>query len=299
VPYSDFLLAGTTPFDGTALPGSSEPIVSVTSPPTSPITLISVAQLTADLIDIVGISGGLSVTVQGDMTTTYTTTSITIGTGSIANDDQSLSVATPSAGFGPSLALPISATGVVQYEPSLIFAARFGVSILGISIASWELASISLPLPTIDRNVTLTAAQLEIPLPHLDTVPSSVGFASGASQTLSLHNTGEAPLVIEVASAPEGIEASAQTIAPGSDGTVQVSAADPATVQGVLVLATNDPNHPQVSIALDGSQTGSGSEDPPIEHAGCNATTGSTGTSAIVIALAALIGRRRRRRGPS
>jgi uncharacterized protein (TIGR03382 family) len=54
-----------------------------------------------------------------------------------------------------------------------------------------------------------------------------------------------------------------------------------------------------VSIALDGSQTGSGSEDPPIEHAGCNATTGSTGTSAIVIALAALIGRRRRRRGPS
>ena len=38
-------------------------------------------------------------------------------------------------------------------------------------------------------------------------MPTSLGFASGTSQKLSLHNAGKAPLQIEVASAPRGVNA--------------------------------------------------------------------------------------------
>ncbi|HTR54640.1 MAG TPA: hypothetical protein VMJ10_28305, partial [Kofleriaceae bacterium] len=164
---NDLLLACTTPFDPAALPDSSVPVVSATSAPTSNIILVS-TDVISDIIDITGISGGIRVTVQGGLTTSYSTTSISIGNGALTSATGSVTVAQPGDGFGDSLGAPISASGVVVYQPSLIFSVRLYFSILGISVVNWDLASVTLPLPEIDREVTLTGSAAAIPLPRLD-----------------------------------------------------------------------------------------------------------------------------------
>ncbi len=282
---TNLLLAGTTTFDPAALAAP----VSVTSPPTSPVIVLSTDLLSA-VIDVTGISGGLDIAVQGDLTTAYQTTSIALGSGSIADPEGSIAIDPP---FGTSLVLPVSASGVVHYEPSLIFSVLFDVRIFGVRVVSYSLASVTLPLPTIDRSIALVGDDVTIPLPHMSPVPSGLGFASGAVQQLKIHNAGLAPLAVELASAPPGVIAQAATIAPGSDGVVQVSAVDPAAVASApLVLATNDPNYGQLSIALDPASSGettTGGE----EHSGGCSTGG--GSPLVLLALALIIGRRRMR----
>ncbi|MDB4959142.1 MAG: hypothetical protein JWO36_6711 [Myxococcales bacterium] len=288
----DLLLAGTTTFDATALPGSAQPTVSVTSAPTDPVIVLSTDLLTA-VIDIVGISGGLEATVQGVMTTKYSTTAIALGDGRIRAAGDSFAIAAPERGFGATLDLPILATGVVHYEPSLIFGARFDVKIFGLHVVTWQIASVTMPLPVIDRPITLTGQALHIPLPHLAALPTSLGFASGAMQRLRLHNSGAAPLVIAITSAPAGITASGVTIAPGADGELAVSAADPTTLSGELVLATNDPNHAQLTVALDAAADGETTVPAdPSESSGCNAGHGQASMFGFLLALAIVCRRR-------
>jgi uncharacterized protein (TIGR03382 family) len=286
----DFLLAGQTKFDPTVLSGS----VSVTSDPTSPVIVVSTDVL-SELITLGGISGGLDITVQGVMTTDYTTSKISIGGGAVTHDGDRVTVARPEHGFGPTVDTKLAAAGVVHYEPSVIFAVVFDVRIFGIRVVNFSLASVTLPLPKIDRQVTLDAGMVHIPLPHLDRVPTSLGFASGATQQLRLHNAGAAPLQLEIASAPAGVTAPAITIAPGADGTLDVTAADPSALGGAtLELATNDPNYPSLQVALDpsgdGETTSPSGSDP--ESSGCS-TSGAGAPVWLVLALAAL--RRRRR----
>jgi hypothetical protein len=263
----DLVLGGTTTFDPVVLADSPQPVVQIVSAPTSPIVVLSTNLLDA-IIAITGISGSLDVDVQGGMTTAYTTSSIAVGDGTITSVADTVTVAAPGDGFGDTLAASISASGVVHYEPSLIFSLRFAVRILGVKIVNYDLADISVALPTIDRAVVLTGSDLAIPLPRLDPIPTALGFATGLTQQLQLHNAGSAPLAIEVSSAPDGVSADAMTtIAPGADGTVTVVATDrDALGSAPLVLATNDPGHPTLSIALeashDGEVTTSGSGDP-------------------------------------
>jgi hypothetical protein len=289
---TDLLLAGTTSFDPILLPDSTVKSASV-SDTTDPITVIS-SNVLGDLIDITGISGGLYVTVQGAMTSTYTTTAVTIGSSSITSATGSAAVPTPEAGFGPVLSLPASATGNLHYAPSLVFAANFDVKILGIKVVNWQIATVSMPLSAIDRPITLTGSGAQIGLPHIDTVPQQLGFATGASQPLQLHNGGAAPLMIELASGPGGVSAEAITIAPGADGIVQVTAADPSSVGSApLLLSTNDPNNPTLTIGLDPSSSGQSDTPPSDEPSGCNAGGGRSSALLVGFVLVALVKRRR------
>jgi len=291
---TDLELAGTTTFDPILLPDSTVKSASV-SDTTSPITVIS-TNILGNIIDITGISGGLYVTVQGAMTSTYTTTAVSIGDdGVITSATGVATVAAPAAGFGPMLAVAASATGNVHYAPSLVFAANFDVKILGIRVVNWQIASISMPLSAIDRPISLSGSGAQIGLPHIDILPQQLGFANGASQPLQLHNGGAAPLMIEVASAPSGVTAEAVTIAPGADGVVQVTAADPSSVgSAALVLSTNDPNNPSLTVALDPSSSGQSNTPPDGEPSGgCNASGGGSGLLLAGFALVALVKRRR------
>ena len=287
---SDLLLAGTTTFDPILLPDSIVTSASV-SDTISPITMIS-SNVLGDIIDITGISGGLYVTVQGAMTSTYRTTSVAIAGGAITSATGTTELAAPTSGYGAMLTPTAAATGTMHYAPSLVFAANFDVKILGVRVVNWQIASISMPLSAIDRPVALTGAGAQIGLPHIDTVPQQLGFAGGASQPLQLHNGGAAPLMIELASGPDGVTAAAVTIAPGADGIVQVTAADAATVASApLVLTTNDPNHSTFAVTLDPSTTGQ--TDPSGEPSGgCNTGGGSSG--ALMIVLVGLVAKRRR-----
>ena len=287
---SDLLMAGTTAFDPTLLPGAAQTSVAVTSNPTSPITVVS-TDVIGDLIDIVGISGGLNLTVQGEITTRYQTTAIAIGDGSIEDASAAVTVASPAGGFDGALAVPISASGVVHYDPSLIFAVHFYVKILGISVVNFTLASVALPLPAIDREVTLAGAGAAFALPHLDPVPTGLGFASGTSQSLALHNAGGAPLTIAYASGPDGVQVTPVTIAPGEDGALAVTAASLDGLDGTtLVLATNDPDHPQLAIALDTGDDGTVGPQPVAHAGGCSTSGGGAG---LWVVLAVLVRTRR------
>ncbi len=294
---TDLLLAGTASFDPVMLPDSPEKSVSV-SDTTDPITVIS-TNLIGDLIDITGISGGLYVTVQGQMTSTYTTNAVTIGDdGQITSATGTAAVTTPSGGYGPMLAVAASATGNVHYAPSLIFAANFDVKILGIKVVNYQIASIQMPLSAIDRPISLTGAGAQIGLPHIDTLPQMLGFASGSAQQLTFHNSGAAPLMIEMASAPSGVTAAAITIAPGANGAVEVNAADPASVgSSALVLDTNDPNNPTVTVELDASSTGQTNQPGTDgdEPAGCNAVGSAPGGGLLLVGFVVFAVNRRRR----
>jgi hypothetical protein len=295
---TDFLVAGQTGFDPSVLPDSDQSAISVTSNPTSPVRLISTDVLSS-IIDITGLSGGVSITAQGQLTTTYMTNDFQVAGGSIASVTGSVPATRPASGFGTDLTVSLSADGEVVYEPSLIFDAKLYISIFGIHVVNWTIASVTLPLPSIDRSVTLSGTDVAIPLPHMDQVPTSLGFASGSVQQLQIHNAGSAPLQLEVGTAPDGVTADPVTIAPGTDGTIRVTAADPSAVSGQsLVFETNDPEHAQLAIALDGNHDGQGSGsdgDGHGESSGCSAGHGGTGGGLLVIVALGLVCVRRRR----
>lgn len=290
LPYwlpNDLLMAGTTQFD----PGT--PVASVTSNETSPVVLLS-TDILSDIIDIIGISGGLRLTAQGQMTTSYWTNAIHVGGGSIDDANGAVSVGQPDGGFAASLGEAITADGTVEYDPYVILGANFYVSILHVTVVNWTLASIELPLPSIDRDVTLTGSPLAIPLPRLDPLPTTLGFATGATQQLKLHNAGQMALAVQVDSAPAGVTAAPITIAPGEDGTLEVTAASPDALGGEsLVLATNDPSHPSLDVALDPAKSGETTTSPDGEDSGCNAG-GRAGWPLAALALGLVLVRRRR-----
>ena len=303
IPYipTDIALAGTSTFDPALLPDSTVTSASVTDK-TNPITVLS-SNVLGDLIDVTGISGGLAVTVTGQMTSTYATSALTVNGTAITSATGSAAVAMPDTGYGSNVAVAISATGNIHYAPSLVFAVSFNAKVLGISIVNFTIASVTMPLPATDRPVTLTAAAANIGLPLLaPPATTTLGFATGSTQTLTLHNNGAAPLMIEFTSGPDGVNVDPVTIDAGSDGAVVVEASNPDTVDmAPLVLATNDPNTPSLTVTLDpamtnGSAGGSGSAGTPDGSAGggCDAGGGAGSASVFVgFALVALLRRRR------
>ena len=301
IPYvpEDLLLGGTTTFDPIVLPDSLINAVHIHDT-TSQIEVFS-TDLIGAVINITGISGNLAVTVQGQMTATYTTSAVSLGSGKITSALGTAALAAPEGGYGVTLPVTVGATGNIRYAPSLIFAAEANVRIFGIKVATYTIASVTMPLPVIGRPITLAGSGATINLPHLTAVPEQLGFADGARQSLQLHNSGKAPLMLETASAPSGVTAASVTIAPGADGTVEVVAADSGSLGGApLVLATNDPNHPSISVALSPSSSGQAGEDANGSSAGCNAAGGSSGAIVLVaFGLISVVSRRRGRRSPA
>jgi len=286
VPYvGNLQLGGSAAFDPLALPDSPSPVVSV-SGETNPITLLSTNLLSA-IIDITGISGGLALEVQGAMTTTYWSNDVTVQPGATAATSvMSASATVPVAGpFGPSLPTTLVVDGTVEYAPSLVFSLAFKVSILGVTVANWQFAEVDVSLPSFDRQIQLTAPVVDIPLPQLGPVPSSLDDT--ASATLHLTNTGTLALDVEQVAGPAFAPV---TIPP--NGAVDVVV--PASNAPDLVLATNDPGHPTVTIALtaNGGSDGSDGDGDGDHHGGCSAG-GDTTLPMLLLGVAFVIGRRR------
>ncbi len=285
---TDLMLAGTTTFDpsATATPAASDT--------TGAVTVLS-TNLIGNLIGITGISGGLHLEVTGGLTTSYRTTSLMTGAGEMSADP--LSVPAPGAGYGAAIEMPLSATGRITYAPSLTFTIAFDVKILGIRVVNWKLFSVPMGLPSIDRDVMLPSDGAHIGLPKASSLAGArIDFSAGAIQRLAVHNAGEAPLMLEASQLPEGVAMTPVTIAPGADGTINVIASDTAVTNGTsqLMLTTNDPGQATVLVTLGRDIGGTGTDDGDgVEHAGCNTGAGGAG---LIVALAALGLRRRRRR---
>ncbi|MBA2543140.1 MAG: hypothetical protein H0V17_26095 [Deltaproteobacteria bacterium] len=297
LPYipRDLMVAGSTPFD----PTLDAQVDARVSDGTSPITLVS-SNVIGDLIGIVGISGGLRVTVTPSMVTEYRTTTAHLGTASATSATHELSVTRPTAGFDDSIELPVSLAGIVRYAPTLTFAARFDIKIFGYRVVDWELFQVPMTLPALERKVTMTSdTPAHFALPVLDGLGEGarIDFASGATQLLAIRNRGELALTIDPASVPAGVTVEAIDIAPGASAQLRVTATDDAFATGskTLLLATSDPDHAQISIELGrevgGTDPGMVEDEP--EAGGCS--TGGSSTGGVVGLIALVVIRRRRK----
>jgi hypothetical protein len=294
IPYipRDLMLSGTTTFDPT-LDGAVDARV---ADGTAPITLLS-TDVIGNLIGIVGISGGVRVTVTPSMAASYRTATAHLGPASTTSATQTLSFSRPAAGYDQALELPVSFDGVMRYEPTLTFGARFYISIFGYKVVDYELVQIPMTLPTLDRPITLTAeTPARFALPVLDGVGEGarMDFATGPTQVLAIRNRGELALTITPATVPTGVSVQPLTIAPGASGQLAVTVTDGALATSqTLRIATTDPDHAQLEIelGLDVGGTDPGMLDEPTEG-GCSTGGGaSSGASLLVL----LVIRRRRR----
>jgi uncharacterized protein (TIGR03382 family) len=293
---TDYLLGKTTTFSSSVLPGGE--VVSVAgSDTTSPLKLIG-TNLIGNYIGIPGISGGLHLDAIGTMTTTYRTTKVTVAGTAIESATGDAMVATPQGGFASNLELPMSAAGALRYAPGLRFNVGFNVKILGFTVVDFTLASVTVPLPNIDQTIELAGDGGKVPLPKATSLEGArVDFSAGARQTLTIKNTGTAPLMLEPTALPPGVTAQALTVAPQADAQFVVEATSSAIASGTadLVVATNDPSQPSVTVMLGRNIGGTGvpgDEDESGESSGCNAAHDTSGLL-LLLALATL--RRRRR----
>jgi uncharacterized protein (TIGR03382 family) len=288
------MVAGSTGFN----PTLDAQVDAAVSDGTAPITVLS-SDVIGDLIGIIGISGGLRVTVTPSMVTSYRSTTGHLGAASATSATQMLSIARPNAGFDDALELPVSLDGVVRYAPTLTFGARFDVKVFGIRVVDWELFAVPMTLPALERAVAMTSeTPAHFALPVLDGVGEGarIDFASGPTQVLAIRNRGELALTIDPASVPPGISVEAINIAPGASAELRVTASDAAFSEGskTLLLATSDPDHAQLSIELGREVGGTdpGMVEEPAEAGGCS-TSGGTGSLVIGLAMLLLVRRRR------
>jgi hypothetical protein len=296
---TDYLLGKTTTFSSSLLPGGEVASVSG-SDTTSPLKLIG-TNLIGQYIGIPGISGGLHLDAIGTLTTTYKTKSITVAGTAIETASGTASISAPQGGFASELDLAMSGTGTLRYAPGLKFNVGFNVKILGFTVVDFTLASVSVPLPSFDQNIDLTAQSTKLPLPKAQSLDGArVDFSAGARQTLAIRNTGAAPLMIEAMSMPPGVTVQALTVAPGAEATLAVEASSNAIASGTadLVLATNDPSQPSVTVMLGRNIGGTGvpgDDDESGSSGGCNAHTGADARLLLLALLVPVVRRRRRR----
>jgi len=266
------------------------------------------------IIPIGALTGDLNITAQGQLTTSYSTNHVTVGNAALGQATDVAAVVPPAEGYRGLLVETLAADGGVEYSPSIVLSLHANVKILGIAIANFTIATVNLPLPHLHRDVDLAGSATGFALPFLDNAPERLGFSSGATQSLPLHDAGGAPLVVDVVSAPAGVTAAELAVEPGQTGRLVVTASDPTSLAGTsLVLATNDPDHLQLTVALDpsagnpddgggdgnGGGGGGGDDDGNGgvgSGSGCNAgSSSSSGSGAVVsLALALVLWRRRR-----
>jgi MYXO-CTERM domain-containing protein len=267
---------------------------------TDPVTVLS-TDVISQVISLGGISGGLYVSVQGDMTSTYRAKKVSFAGGTVDAVADLISIAQPTGGFHSTLSLPVSIDGSVKYQPRLTFAAGLDVKIFGIRVVDWQLASVPMTLPPMERAIKLTGAPATVLLPELDGIGDGarMDFESASTQFLHIKNTGEGKLQLAPVDVPPGVQIAAVTLEGKDEADLRVSVDDTALASGskTLKFATNDPDRPEVSIELGMNVGGTDPGTPPEiapEEGGCSAGSDhSAGMLFLVLALAFTTRRRK------
>lgn len=265
---------------------------------TDPINVLSTDTL-ASVISLGGISGGLYISVQGGMTTTYRAKNVTLDGSQVDAETDQVGVDQPSGGFHSTASLPVTVEGTVHYQPQLVFAAGFNVKIFGVQVVNWQFGSIAMSLPAIDRSIKLTDDHAIEKLPELDGIGDGarMDFQSATTQFLHVRNTGEAPLQLFPQPGADGVQVAPITIAPKDEGDLSVIVSEGALANGstTLQIATNDPDRPLVSVELGMDVGGTDPGMPPEinpDNGGCS-TGGGQGVGALAFVLLAVTRRRR------
>lgn len=299
IPYlpNDLLLAGETAFD----PAIDPTRVTRVTDSASAITLLS-TDVIGNFISISGISGGLRISVSPVMATSYRTRTATIGTTVIDAPTDLVSITPGEGGFGAALELPVAAEGVIRYEPTLKFNASLDVKIFGIRVVEWQLFSVPMTLPALERPIKLTGEITHLGLPVLEGPGdgAQLDFASATTQELVVRNAGEAPLAVQVKNAPASVVVTGVEVGARGEGRLRVFAPDDSVFANgpvSITLSTNDPDQPTLTILLGKEIGGTDPDEEPGQAGGCSSTAPSTAPSGLgmCFALGLLLVRRRRR----
>lgn len=290
----DLLIAGTATFD----PRLTTTTAASVTDTTDAVNVLS-TDLISQFISLGGISGGLYVSVRGGMTTTYRAKSTMLSGTAVDAVADLVSLARPSTGFHSTLSVPVAVDGIVKYQPRLIFAAGFNVKIFGIQVVNWDIATVPMTLPSIERTLKLSGEPAVLLLPEVDGIGDGarMDFSAGNTQSLRVKNLGQGPLELAPASFPAGVTTTGLTLAAGAEGELRVTIVDGALASGsvALMIQTNDPDRPTVSVELGIQVGGTDPGEPPAfdQEGGC--TTGSgQGAGLLVLALGFVLIRRRR-----
>ncbi len=242
-------------------------------PPATPFSLMdsteSIPLLNADLGSLIslpaGAGGGFRLDVAALLEAAYHTVLVDIEGGDElrSTEDRARFMATSPEGFGPSRDVVMHPEGVLDYTGSLQLAPVIFLEIAGRRF-DLPVGPFAFELVNTSTDVVFDDETLHVPLPDIELLEPSVDFGEvqageTASQTIRIDNEGEAELVLML-TPPGDVSASMTmlTIPRLSRAVVDLTYAP--TMVGTplsadLLIRSNDPDAPRLTISLTGSVT--------------------------------------------
>jgi MYXO-CTERM domain-containing protein len=269
--------------------------------------------LTDAIIPIPGIEGGFQLEGQGEFFAQYETLRI-------AFDELTAKDATPDVdpmksftrvlfSSAPALDTSLFIHGELQRQLTLHFIPGFYFEILGKKF-DLELLDVPVPIPKTTKAWDFDPVSIHFPLPRIEAKPNPIDLGTipvgqATPILVTAFDTGEAKLVID-ASDPTSvltIDTKHLEIGGGSSdavrATITPTAAGP--IDTTLLLESNDPLKPKLSIRITANGAGSTTGDDPNTEAagGCGCHTPASAALSPklgAISLLALVSLRRRKR---
>ena len=318
----DLRLAAEGDFDPYLLPPSERPFE--VSDTTDRVEVVRYDAL-GGLISIPGVSGGIAVTMQGDLLASYQTERIVVAEAAPILLEEGATITSPMEGtdFGPAKDVVVHPEGTLRHDFGVTIAPILYLSFVGTRM---DYPLVEIPIGLADRTgeVIFDDVTMHVPLPDVVVTPDLVELGPVAvggmvEQVVDVENRGEAPLEVWVRAPglPFAAGRAMLEIPPRASRGLAVRFRPEAegTLSDTLVLETNDPDEPMVAITLSGTGLGAAMPDagpaapdagdaPPESEGGCGCTAPARrpaarqpGLAGGALLLLAAMARRRRRRG--
>jgi hypothetical protein len=227
--------------------------------------------VTIDLFDLIapipGFDGGLRLDVQGTLAARYWGDRLELeGVGEITSEGGALLLPPHlPEGYGATRDLSVIKHGVLQHEGTLVLYPTVFITFLGAKIYEADIVSIPVPLGQITTNVEFDPSEVTLLFPDVDAQPRQIDFGAivvgqETERFVRVFNHGEAPLrwAFPPSVGPFSPSRESGVIPPGSSVYLRVffTPFEAGVASEQLVLETNDPDSPTITIALVGEAQG-------------------------------------------
>ncbi|RLB47537.1 MAG: hypothetical protein DRJ42_25215, partial [Deltaproteobacteria bacterium] len=231
-------------------------------------------------ISIPGVGGGIVLTVQGDLRTSYQTLQIIVSDApSPITMEGAFTAVGPDPGFfdyGASKDLLTHPEGNLMFDADIILAPVLYLSFVGTRI-DYPIAEVPIGVAAEQESVIFDDHATHVPLPDLRIGVTELSFGEipvggMSARTFTVANDGEAPLEVTLRSpmAPFAGDLATLTLPPGTDApmTVSFNPDMAGAANAVLIIDTNDPDESMLVLRLDGTGLGAPDTGPPTYDAG-------------------------------
>ncbi len=263
---TDLLMAADLVFDPWVLPGDDPRPVTVLD--TTDRIPVYTYDITGGLIDIPGVSGKLTVDLQGQLEAEYRTHRIelTVADPIAQSGATTLIEAADETGYGRALDYQVFPVGELDYTGTINLYPHIKVEILGIDIIDADLFVLPLELVQLDEEIVFDPDDVHVPLPDVTVTPDQVTVTT-AGTAIRVGNEGEKILGVQITEFPEELSPLAPffTLDPGQSVDVPLLLLDSAVPferDAIVTLSTTDPDTPTVTISITLQHPGDPDADP-------------------------------------